>query len=61
MNIIKNASETIFTRLAWQTAKRDQAGIAKELANEQEIHKYAVLEMPDYLISSFAFYVSLGS
>ena len=38
MNIIKKASETIFTRLAWQAAKRDQAGIAKELANEQEIH-----------------------
>jgi len=35
--------------------------LQKELANEQEIHKYAVLEMPGYLMSSFAFYVSLGS
>jgi len=39
MDIIKNASETIFQRLAWHTAKRDQAGITEELANEQEIHK----------------------
>ena len=35
MDIIKNASETIFERLVWHTAKRDQAGIAENLANEQ--------------------------
>ena len=34
MDIIKKASETIFKRLAWHTAKRDQAGIAEKLANE---------------------------
>ncbi len=39
MDIIKNASETIFQRLAWHTAKRDQAGIAEKLANEQEVHE----------------------
>jgi len=39
MDIIKTASETIFQRLAWHTAERDQAGIAEELANEQEIHE----------------------
>ena len=39
MDIIKNASETIFKRLVWNTAKRDQAGIAEKLANEQEIHE----------------------
>ena len=37
MDVIKNASETIFKRLAWLTAKRDQAGIADKLANEQEV------------------------
>ena len=37
MDIIKNASETIFNRLVWLTAKRDQAGIADKLANEQEV------------------------
>ena len=33
MDIIKNASETIFDRLVWHTAKRDQAGIAEKLTN----------------------------
>ena len=37
MDIIKNASETIFKRLVWLTAKRDQAGIAERLANEREV------------------------
>jgi len=37
MDIIKNASESIFERLVWHTAKRDQAGIAEKLANEQEL------------------------
>jgi len=35
MNIINKTSETIFIRLAWQTTKRDQAEIAKELAIKQ--------------------------
>ena len=39
MDVIKNASETIFKRLVWHTAKRDQAGIAEKLANEQEVHE----------------------
>jgi len=39
MDIIKSASETIFKRLAWHTAKRDQAGIAEELVNEDKIHE----------------------
>ena len=37
MDIMKNASETIFKRLVWLTARRDQAGIADKLANEQEV------------------------
>ena len=48
MDIIKNASESIFERLVWHTAKRDQAGIAEKLANEQEVHEIYGLVMPDY-------------
>lgn len=39
MDIIKTASETIVNRLTWHTAERDQAGIADELANEQEVQE----------------------
>jgi len=39
MDIIKNASETIFKRPVWHTARRDQAGIAQKLANEREVHE----------------------
>ncbi|MBW2598844.1 MAG: hypothetical protein JRC60_01835, partial [Deltaproteobacteria bacterium] len=39
MDIIKDASETIFKRLVWHTARRDQAGIAQKLANEREVHE----------------------
>ena len=39
MDIIKNASETIVNRLTWHTAERDQAGIADELAKEQEVQE----------------------
>ena len=60
MNIIKNASETIFTRLAWQTAKRDQAGIAKELANEQEIHEIYGLGDAGLFDEFFCFLRELG-
>jgi hypothetical protein len=37
MNFIKKASEIIFTRLAWQTAKQDQAGIAEKLADQRQL------------------------
>lgn len=37
MNILKNASQEIADRLAWHTAGRDQAGIAKDLANGKDI------------------------
>jgi len=39
MDIIKEASEKIVERLAWNTAKRDQAGIAKKLSEEQKVHE----------------------
>lgn len=37
MNIIKQASETIINRLSWATSHKDQAGIAKELAEGKDI------------------------
>ena len=37
MDIIKDASQNIAGRLAWHTAGRDQAGIAKELADGDDI------------------------
>ncbi len=39
MNIIKEASQKIAERLTWCTASRDQAGIAKDLADGKEIHE----------------------
>lgn len=37
MDIIKNASQNIANRLSWHTAGRDQAGIARELADGDDI------------------------
>ena len=37
MDIIKEASQNIASRLTWHTAGRDQAGIAKELADGDDI------------------------
>jgi len=37
MNKRQEASKNIANRLAWQTASRDQAGIAKELAEGKDI------------------------
>ena len=39
MDIIKEASKKITERLTWNTATRDQAGIAKSLADEQDVHE----------------------
>jgi hypothetical protein len=60
MDIIKNASETIVQRLAWHTAERDQAGIAKELANEQEIHEVYGLGDAGLFDDFFCFLRELG-
>ena len=60
MNIINKASKTIFAQLAWQTAKRDQAGIAKELANEQEIHEIYGLGDAGLFDEFFCFLRELG-
>ena len=38
-HINKNASEHIFNELSWQTATKDQAGIARKLAEDDEIHE----------------------
>ena len=37
MSLTQNASKNIADRLAWQTANRDQAGIAKDLAEGKDI------------------------
>jgi len=39
MSLTKNAAKNIFDRLTWHTAKKDQAGIAKELAEGEEVHE----------------------
>lgn len=39
MDLIKNAAQNIFNRLTWHTAKRDQAGIARELAAGDDVHE----------------------
>ena len=60
MDIIKNASETIFKRLVWHTAKRDQAGIAEKLANEQEVHEIYGLGDAGLFDEFFCFLGALG-
>ena len=60
MDILKNASETIFQRLAWHTAEKDQAGIAEELANEQEIHEIYGLGDAGLFDEFFCFLRELG-
>jgi len=37
MDIIKDATQNITNRLTWHTADRDQAGIARELADGEDI------------------------
>ena len=37
MDLINDASQNIADRLTWHTANRDQAGIAKNLADGQDI------------------------
>ena len=60
MDIIKNASETIFKRLVWHTAKRDQAGIAAKLANEKDIHEIYGLGDAGLFDDFFCFLRELG-
>ncbi len=60
MDIIKTASEIIFNRLAWHTAKRDQPGIAEELANEQEVHEIYGLGDAGLFDEFFCFLRELG-
>ena len=60
MDILKNASETIFKRLVWHTAKRDQAGIAEKLANEQEVDEIYGLGDAGLFDEFFSFLRELG-
>ena len=60
MDIMKNASETIFKRLVWLTARRDQAGIADKLANEQEVDEIYGLGDAELFDEFFHFLRELG-
>jgi len=60
MDIIESASENIFDQLAWQTARRDQAGIAKKLAEEDEIHEVYPLGDAGLFDEFFDFLRELG-
>ncbi|MEA3360317.1 MAG: transposase [Thermodesulfobacteriota bacterium] len=60
MDIIKSASETIFKRLVWHTAKRDQAGIAEELVNEDKVHEIYGLGDAGLFDEFFCFLRELG-
>jgi hypothetical protein len=60
MDIKKSASDTIFKRLVWHTARRDQAGIAEELANEQEVHEIYGLGDASLFDEFFSFLRQLG-
>jgi len=60
MDIKKSASETIFRRLSWHTAKRDQAGIAEELVNEDKIHEIYGLGDAGLFDEFFCFLHELG-
>lgn len=60
MDIKKSASETIFKRLVWHTARRDQAGIAEELVNEDKIHEIYGLGDAGLFDEFFCFLRELG-
>ena len=60
MDIKKSASEIIFRRLSWHTAKRDQAGIAEKLVNEDKIHEIYGLGDAGLFDEFFCFLHELG-
>ena len=60
MDIIKTASENVFKQLIWHVGKRDQAGVAEELANEQNVDEIYGLGEADYSMNFFCFLRKLG-
>ena len=60
MDIKKSASETIFKRLVWHTARKDQAGIAEELVNEDKVHEIYGLGDAGLFDEFFCFLSELG-
>ena len=60
MSLTKNAAKNIFSRLGWHTAKKDQAGIAKELADVEEVHEIYGLGEASLFDEFFNFLDELG-
>jgi len=60
MNIIENTAQNIFNRLAWNTAKRDQAGVARELAEGNDVHEIYGLGEAGLLDEFFYFLDEFG-
>ena len=54
MKLIDQASQRIAERLTWCTASRDQAGIAKDLAEGKDISEVYGLAKPGFSMSSSA-------
>jgi len=51
MSLTKNAAKNIFDRLTWHTAKKDQAGIAKELADALMLNTSGSIDINIYEVS----------
>ncbi len=60
MNLIKNAAKNIFDRLTWHTARKDQAGITRELADGKEVHEIYGLGEASLFDEFFNFLDELG-
>ena len=60
MDIIKTASENVFKQLIWHVGKRDQAGVAEELANEQNVDEIYGLGEAGLFDEFFCFLRKLG-
>ena len=61
MDLIKRASQKIADRLTWCTAHRDQAGIAKDLADGKDISEVYSLGEAGLFDEFFYFLEQFGS
>ena len=60
MNIVDDATEKIAQRLTWHTAYRDQAGIAKDIADGKDIKEVYGLGEAGLFDEFFCFLQQLG-